>query len=138
MDRALDQQEENEEEFKVVNLKLITGGKEPPTPGSGNWLKDLEVGTVFFVENKLDRTDFNLLLFRLEGKDGPFNKLICIRSPVMPKEIYVDPHRFCNRYDLYHEYGVMLLPKEEIIDERDRELPLPIQTPTDVEGPSRT
>ena len=137
MDRALAEQDEEEKEFKrVPDLKLITGGKEPPTTSSGNWLKDLEVGTVFFVHNKLDRADFNLLLFRLEGKDGPNNKLICIRSPVMPKEIYVDPHRFCNRYDLYHTYGVMLLPKEEIIDERDREPPQSGQENPDVERPS--
>lgn len=137
MDRALDEQEENEEEPKIVEgLRLITGGKEPPSTGSGNWLKDLDVGTVFFVCSKLDRSNEKLLMFRLEGKDGPNNKLICIRSPEFPKEIYVDPQRFVNKFDMYMSYGVLELPKQEIINEHNRDNPLPIQETTDVERPS--
>ena len=111
--------ETKKEKTNVVELKLVTGGGEPPV-SSGNWLKDLEDGTVFFVQSKLDFKDFNLLLFRLEGKAGPHNKLICIRSPNLPKEIYVDPHRFCNQYNLYHTEGVMKVPeKQEEQDDTD-------------------
>lgn len=116
-----EEKDEEEKETKQVSLKLITGGKEPPQ-STGNWLKDLEDGSVFFVQNKVDLRDFNLVLFRLEGKAGTNDKVICLRSPNLPKEFYVDPHRFCNQYNLHHTEGVMILPKEEV-HEDNREPP---------------
>lgn len=123
MDRSVVKPKETEEEkeTKQVSLKLITGGKEPPQ-STGNWLKDLEDGSVFFVQNKVDLRDFNLVLFRLEGKAGTNDKVICLRSPNLPKEFYVDPHRFCNQYNLHHTEGVMQMPKEEP-NEDNREPP---------------
>lgn len=124
MDRSLIKLNDLEEdkEIKQVSLKLITGGKEPPTT-TGNWLKDLEDGSVFFVQNKVDLRDFNLVLFRLEGKAGVNDKVVCLRSPNLPKEFYVDPHRFCNMYNLHHTEGVMALQDVKEDDQQDNREP---------------
>lgn len=98
--------EEKEEKDNIVSLKLIQGGKEPPSTGS-DWLSALEVGTVFFVQSKTNPMDFNLGLFRVSKKE---ERVIMLQSPMLPKEIYVNPIRFCNNYLLYQEVGIV---KEE-------------------------
>lgn len=117
MDTTPAEQFNTEEEKDTIvrmspNLKLITGGGEPPHK-TGIWLKDLEVGTVFFVQNAKELRDFNLQLFRLEGKEGTHQNVICIRSPLLPKELYVDPVRFCSQFNLHHTVGVMAFPTTE-------------------------
>lgn len=108
------------------NLRLITGGGEPPAK-TGNWLKDMEVGTVFFTIQSVNpmtgqmSKDFNLQLFRLEGKEGTHQNVVCIRSPLLPKEIYVDPGRFCAQFSLHHTIGVMAFPEPNNKEEENVE-----------------
>lgn len=117
--------ETREEEKKVSTFtpKIITGGRDgdiPPPTGTGNWLKDLEPGTMFFVQNKLDRTDFALGMFILASKKGPQYKVICLKHPEMQNLVFVDPIRFCGRYELYHNEGVMYLPPEQLSEEDNK------------------
>lgn len=131
-----------EKEERVVDLKLIKGGKEPPTFTGNNWLSDLPEGTMFFVNSKTDPLDFSLGLFQLVKKEG---KVIILWSPEIrepdgrPKDIFVNSNRFCNRYMLYQQVCV-LSPEEqkeqrENYDERNRIQFDRGSTETDVEGP---
>lgn len=136
--QALKEELETEEQEESINrpmteLKLIRGGKDDGLPpSSGNWLKDMAPGTVFFAQNRLDMKDFNLVLFRIEGKDGPHDKIICLRSPQLPKEIYVDPNRFTNIYSLHHSLGVV--PAEVSNNDNNRTTPESIQTEEGMAG----
>ena len=116
---------EEEKEDNVVSLKLVQGGKEPPSFGGSDWLSKLEVGTVFFVES-MNSGSFALGLFRLVKKD---NKVIVLNSPDVlevgpdgrsqPKDIYINPTRFCNQHRLYQEVGVLDFKQEEKEEEDD-------------------
>lgn len=116
---------EDEEKDKIIkmtpHLKLITGGGEPPQK-TGTWLKDLEIGTVFFVSNAKEIRDFNLQLFRKEGQEGTHQNVVCIRSPLLPKELYVDPVRFSNMFNLHHTVGVMAFPTEPVKEEENSDV----------------
>ena len=103
-------EEQEEEENNVVSLKLITGGKEPPSTGS-DWLSALEDGTIFYVQNKLNPMDFSLGVFRLAKREG---KVVVLQSTMLPREIYVNPVRFCNNYLLYENMGVIVYKEEEV------------------------
>lgn len=109
--------EKDVKRIMTPHLKLITGGSEPPNK-TGNWLKDLEIGTVFLVRQAVNpmtgqvSKDFNLHMFRLEGKEGSQQQVICIRSPKSQEEIYVDPIRFCSQFDLHHSIGIMFYPEK--------------------------
>jgi len=118
-------------------LRLITGGADN-TIGTGNWLKDMQVGTVFFAQNNVDSKDFNLILFRLEGKDGPNNEVVCLKNPRLPQEIYVDPNRFVRLYRLHYTYGVMLLPQETVEEDGHRNTVSGTSEKETMEGPDRT
>lgn len=96
------QDQEQEEEIKRVSLKIIDGGKQPPL--DGNWLKDLETGTVFLVRLKNNLNDFNLGLFRIEEKT---EKSVILRTPSVQQSIYVIPQVFCRMYDLYETLAVV-------------------------------
>lgn len=112
---------EEEEKVKMTpHLKLITGGGDTPQK-TGVWLKDLEIGTVFFVSNAKELRDFQLQLFRKEGQEGTHQNVVCIRSPLLPKELYVDPIRFSNMFNLHHTVGVMAFPTEPIKEEQENE-----------------
>lgn len=114
--------EEKKEIKKVTNLRLITGGGEPPNK-TGNWLKDMEPGTVFFVRATSPSKDFNLYMFQLLGKEGTNSSVICLRSPLQPKEQYVEPNRFCSQFELHHSMGVLYIPEEENKDDEVDRLP---------------
>jgi hypothetical protein len=96
-------QEEEGEEKKVVDLRLITGGKEPPDGGS-SWLEKLEVGACFLVKEKNNPLDFNLGLFRLAEKTS---KAVVLNTPHVPHNLYVDPVAFCNKYRMYEDLGML-------------------------------
>lgn len=114
--------EEEDNFIKMTpHLKLITGGGEPPQK-TGTWLKDLEIGTVFFVSNAKEIRDFNLQLFRKEGQEGTHQNVVCIRSPLLPKELYVDPVRFSNMFNLHHTVGVMAFPTEPVKEEENSDV----------------
>jgi hypothetical protein len=98
-----------EKERKRVDLQLIKGGKEPP---SGNWLQDLEVGTVFLVTDKVDRT-FSLGEYHLMFKTDTACKLLCNLNAAQTYWAWVEPRRFCNRFDLVEVLGHYDIPKPE-------------------------
>ena len=104
--------EEEELEETKPRLKLITGGKEPPN-STGNWLRDLEPGTVFFVQEKKDFNNPFLESFRLLNKEGPNDKVVALQSLKQKEPLYVDPSRWCNRFNLHHTLGVLLTKEEE-------------------------
>lgn len=97
-------EEEQEERKKVVDLKLITGGKEPPEGGE-SWIEKLDVGSCFLVRDKSSPLEFNLGLFRLAEKT---TKAVVLQTPHVAHNLYVDPVRFCNRYMMYENLGVMI------------------------------
>jgi hypothetical protein len=126
MELSLAEETEERSTKKMTEFKLIRGGKDDGIPpSSGNWLKDMEVGTVFYAQNRLDMKDFSLILFRLEGKDGPNDKIICLSSPKFPKPEMIDPNRFINMFSLHHSYGV--ISAEEITNDHNRNTPEPKQ-----------
>lgn len=100
----------NEEEKELNNVvefkpKLVTATGGPTS--SGNWLKDMEIGTVFFVSDKHNPRAFDLGLFRLMNKEGPNDKVISLQSPDLSKPIAVNPTKFINMYECYHIVGVI-------------------------------
>jgi len=96
----------NQKGSRVTNLKLITGGRD----GDGsdmNWLQGLEIGTIFLVKEK--RTpqatlpSFMLLCYCLVFKTDKACKLASENTQL--GDVYVDPIRFCERYDLFEVIG---------------------------------
>jgi len=109
-------EEEQEKDKKIVALKLITGGKDSGG-GTGNYLLDMEVGTVFFVQENRG-TDFVLGMFHLVAKDG---KVIALEGPATQgQRLYVDPYRFALKYNLYYTVG-MIGPNQEEQESKDHE-----------------
>lgn len=102
-------QEEKEEET-MVDYKLNLGGKEPPV--DGNWLTPLEIGTIFLIQDKTN-ADFNLGHFKLVDKT---EKACILASSVLPQPIFVNPFRFCQKYNIFENLGIM---KEEDIKEEE-------------------
>lgn len=119
MTKELHAELEQEEKDNVVSLQLITGGKEPPSTGS-NWMDGIEEGSLFFVQSKIDPMDFNLGLFRMEKREG---KVTVLLSPQMPgTPLYVSSTRFCNKFLLFENLGIVKEKEEEkeIINDGDR------------------
>lgn len=99
------------ESNNVVDLKLVSGGKEPPA--DGNWLRELEDGTIFLIEDK-NSHDFNLGQVRLLHKEEKsiYLGFIVNGNPITS---FVNPIKFCQRYRLYETLGVVKdMPKETI------------------------
>lgn len=103
-----------QEKAKQLSLKLITGGKGPPSepPGIGNcWLDGLVIGSVFYVQSKTDGMDFRVPMFRVEGRD---HNVTMLQSPDAPGQLLpVNPVRFCNKFTLYLNKGPVDIPQEE-------------------------
>jgi hypothetical protein len=116
-DITLKEKEEEEVKMEKPKLQLITGGKEQP-PGTGNWLRDLDVGTVFFVQDKKDFSNPMLESFRLLSKDGPNDKVVALQSFRSKDPLYVDPQRWCHKFSLHHTVGVILTKEEQELIER--------------------
>jgi len=114
--KPLEQQEEEEKEKNnVVDLKLITGGKEPPDD-LGPWLKGLERGTHFLFRPK-NKTGFNdiginraVVVFHYETSTLLFDNLNA--------NVYfiVDTNGFSNNMRL-----VQVIGREEITKQEEQE-----------------
>src|SRR5882762_4870863 len=79
-------------------LKLITGGKGPPTTSVGdNWLKDLKKGAVFTCKRKGITTELELLIVAFKH-----DKTIVLVDGLngAPRRA-VDPSEFCKQYDWF-------------------------------------
>lgn len=115
MKKQAEDLEETEKEIKRVDLKLITGGKEPPN--GDTWLDKLDIGTVFLV--KAMGVQQPLGLFWLMGRT---QKSVCLKTPSVQDKIYYDPNDFCRQFRMHENLGsIEELTKEEA-DERNREL----------------
>ena len=104
-----------EETIKMSEPKLIVDN----TSGSntGNWLCDLQVGTQFFVKDKLERANFLLLKLEVLKTDRKAVSLWAFPSEfgnteeMMGKAFgTVDPDRFTNRFDLVK---IIAVPSQE-------------------------
>jgi len=103
---------------RMAELKLITGGKTPPA--DGNWLSELETGTVFLISDK-QSNDFTLGLFKLVDKT---DRTVTLFTPSHKEPIYVHPIRFCNRYNLWETLMVLKVPEPSF--EKEEEPPFDI------------
>ena len=92
-------------ETDMAELKTIIGGATPP---GGNWLSELEIGTVFLAK---DRTSADFSLMHLMILDKTL-KSVKLASPELPTPRFVDPSRFCQKYMWHETLGVI---KEEDI-----------------------
>lgn len=100
----------------ITYLKALTGGKEPPA--DGNWVGQLENGSIFLVEQKNGREPA-LGQFVLMDKT-PNCRSICLMSPDAPgKQLWQNPHRFCGMYALREVLGVVEIP--EIPKEKEKQ-----------------
>lgn len=111
-DRTLPQETEQEQEEvfnNVVELKLITGGKDSgPKDPTGNFMADMEIGTIFLVKDKTNAKDFSLGQFQLVDKT---DKSCLIAQTLNGKMLaFVDPVWFCSKYQLWE---VLAIIKEE-------------------------
>lgn len=87
----------------VAYLKLATGGKEPPA--DGNWISQLDVGTIFLVQRKNAGAEFALGRFVLVGKTS---KTVIVMAPNNPQiQDCWNPVRFCRQFDLYEILGII-------------------------------
>jgi len=105
---------EKEQENNMTELKAIIGGGTPP---NGNWLSELEVGTIFLAKDKTS-ADFSLMYLCLIDKT---EKSVKLASPELPHPRFVDPSRFCQKYMWHETLGVV---KEEDLT------PMPMDTIT--------
>jgi hypothetical protein len=99
-----------EEEIKVVSLKLITSDGTP----SACWLDDIKELEVFFVKKRSPQSAeerYVCPMFRLLGRTEKTTLLI---SPHSPMKQGVDARSFCNQWDLWENLGV--IPDGEIHD----------------------
>lgn len=114
MRNPMQEEQEEGENNNVTEFKLLQGGKEPPSTSS-NWLSDLEVGSVFLVQDKQQTNNFALGQFRLVEK----TEKSCFLATVMDDKVQtvpVNPVRFCNRYSWWETLGV-IKTSEEIREE---------------------
>jgi len=101
--------EEQEKELtNVVELRSITGGKQPPE--DGNYFTNMAVGTIFLVRNKQDLRDPNLHLFYLRGKT---EKAVILSTPTIPQLMYQIPMVFCGKFDLFETIGFVEETQEQ-------------------------
>jgi hypothetical protein len=102
---------EETKKLRLVVDNTLKGGKEPPK--GPNWLKDLELGSVFRVLEKNTR-NFLLIQFALLQKsdDNKTSKLFTFIPTDIP-EIDVDNIRFCERFEYVDTIGIFSNPKEE-------------------------
>ena len=104
---------EQEKEHKV---QLVTGGKGPSDPN--DWLKDLELGSIFLIQNKYDTNDFNLGQCKLVSRTDK-STVLAFLLPSSPEPLVgpIDPYRFCKKYRLFETLGIVREPED--ISEED-------------------
>lgn len=91
---------------QMPELKLLEGGKNPP---NGNWLSELDTGTMFLVQDKTNH-DFLLGAFKLVNKT---EKAVMLVNSSVPNPVFVNPMRFCNKYSLYEVLGIHKEPEQQ-------------------------
>ncbi len=105
---------ENIEEEKIMpKLRLITGGKGPPTATGVNWLKDLKKGAVFTCKRKGMTCELELLIVAFKH-----DKTIVLVDGLngAPRRA-VDPSEFCKQYDWFET----IQEAEQLPEEHDND-----------------
>ena len=92
--------EEREQEKDMAELIKTLGGSTPP---GGNWLSELDIGTVFLAKDKTS-AEFSLMHLMLLDKTL---KSVKLASPDLPAPRFVDPARFCQKYMWHETLGVV-------------------------------
>lgn len=88
----------DEEEVRVPQLKLLRGGKGPPTNTSGvNWLRGLQKNAAFACKKK-GNTDY-LELYIVAFKHD--KTVILVNGLDNNHRFAVDPQEFCKKYSLF-------------------------------------
>lgn len=114
-EQEIEEKEIRLKKYEVIQGGLSTAGGEPPSL-SGNWLRDLPMGTVFLISDKSKPRDFMLGLFRVVGKE---TKAVALQTTGSNDPIYVNPYRFCNQYELFETLAV--LNTEDVPAEQEQE-----------------
>jgi hypothetical protein len=102
---------------KMPDLKLLQGGKGPPTEDHPDWLSDMPVGAIFLVQHRNQPTEFTLGLFHLVDKTEKGACVLFTKGSNIPA--YVNPSRFSRLFTLYEFIDV--LPMEEKKEETEEE-----------------
>lgn len=130
-------QQQEEENNTVVELRTVQGGKTPPPTGGGykgpgqDWLSPLEIGTIFLCGER--SPEFNLGQFQLVHKEprepepitGKERTPACLLISNLngPIKTFVDPDKFCQRYNLFAVMAVIRqIPEEEQEDDKDNRI----------------
>lgn len=98
----------NEKEQVLMNLAVIQGGKSSTGSGTNppdDWLSELEVGTIFLVEEKNNIKNFNLGQFQVVTKTDKAVHLASMLNGLV--QTFVKPLAFCNQYRLYEVLGII-------------------------------
>lgn len=104
-----EEKEETEEISKVVPLQLITGGK-----GGGDWLNNLEIGTIFLVKLKARNIGQNtMVLGQYEIVQKVPNKAVLLYNGLEKNLSWFDPRLFSNSFDLVDVLGISQQQEEE-------------------------
>lgn len=90
-------------------LMVIEGGKGPVSP---NWLRDMEVGSVFNCRPK-DNPTFQVEVFQIEAHADKTSKLGFYGATGMPGDMWVDSLRFSGKMELVDILGHVPQKKEE-------------------------
>lgn len=107
----------------VVKLELLTGGKS----GGGNWLLEMEPGTIFLARHKARANDFesikdfSLGIFCVLSKTARHVHMVVGEGP-RQESVRVDPVRFVNRMDFIETIGKQHFL--EVGDEDDGDRPI--------------
>jgi hypothetical protein len=108
--------EEEMRETKYPRLRVLTGGKGPPTPPDnpeGNWLATYEVGTTF-VARSINSKEVDYNLYHVLFKNLP--EVVLLKWQLPDGKIldyYVDPARFSRKFENQVILGVYKLEEPE-------------------------
>jgi hypothetical protein len=94
-------EEEAKMEHTYPTLRLLRGGKGPPSDDGPkeNWMKDLEVGTVFSCRKKGQSENYALMMLQLCFKHD--KTYIIADSLNSNPYAAIDPIEFCKRHDFF-------------------------------------
>lgn len=116
---AIEQFNKDEEEElrrrKMPDLKLLQGGKGPPTEDHPDWLSDMPIGSIFLVQHRNQPAEFTLGLFHLVDKTEKGACVLFTKGSNLPA--YVNPSRFSRLFTLYEFIDVLPIEKEVKVEE---------------------
>jgi len=97
--------EEKEERWAPKIIQGGLAGAEPPDK-SHDWLSELEIGTVFLVQDKTDLWSYVAHQFEIVDKSDYHVRLFTMGSSNVEILIWVIPKKFCNKFILAEITGI--------------------------------